>query len=65
MQGFSSEARRGNQESVFGKLMDRFGSSIKEFFSSNVTIDEYTTALYELIGCTTYVEEWLRNVLEM
>jgi hypothetical protein len=43
--------------------MDRFGSSIKEFFVQNVPIEDYTKALLDLIKCTFYIEDWLRCVL--
>ena len=59
------EGRKFNKATVFGKLMDRFGSSIKEFFVQSVPIMEYTRALLDLIQVTYYIEEWLKFLLHL
>ena len=40
IQGFT-EGRKDNKESVFGRFIDKFGSSLKDFFVEKVSIEEY------------------------
>jgi len=64
IQGFH-EKRKKQKVTVFGKLMNRFGSSIKEMFVQTIAIDDYTFALLDLIQQTYYIEEWLSCVLAL
>jgi hypothetical protein len=64
IQGFT-EGRKDNKESVFGRFIDKFGSSLKDFFVEKVSIEEYTKSLLELIQYTYFIEEWLKCVLKL
>ena len=64
IQGFN-ESRKVNKDSMLGRIMDKFGSSLKEFFVQNISIESYTRALVDLIQYTYYIEEWLKSVLDL
>lgn len=64
IQGFT-EGRRGNKESMLGRLVDRVGTSLREMFGRTVSIEEYATSLVDLIQYTYYIEEWLECVLDL
>ena len=50
---------------MLGRLVDRVGTSIREMFVRNVSIEEYANSLVELIQYTYYIEEWLECVLDL
>ena len=54
-----------NQESMFGRIVGRVGTSIREMFVRNFSIDEYAIALVDLTQSTYYIEEWLECVLDL
>ena len=50
---------------TIGRVMQQFGSSIRELFKQPDTpIEVYTNSLKEMIKSTFYIEEWLKIVLD-
>ena len=60
-----SAGRQPQDGSTIGRLVSKFGSSIRELFKQPETpLEVYTKSLRELIQSTLYIEEWLQGFLE-
>ena len=64
IQGFSP-GRQPQTGSTIGRMMNAFGSSIRELFRTAETpLEAYTLSLRNLINSTFYIGEWLRIILD-